>query len=93
MQRMEQDTKYVPRSTNATDFKITLLAGAKEDEERVSFLEQQIQQAKDSYESSLKSVIEECIALKIQIAKNRGITTNHGPIPSYWEGHSTTTRH
>ena len=41
----------------------------KEDEERVSFLEQQIQQAKDSYESSLKSVIEECIALEIQAAK------------------------
>ena len=53
----------------ATDFKITLSAGAKEDEERVSFLEQQIQQAKDSYESSLKSVIEECIALEIQAAK------------------------
>ena len=37
-------------------------------EERVSFLEQQIQQAKDSYESSLKSLIEECIALEIQAA-------------------------
>ena len=35
----------------------------------MSFLEQQIQQAKDSYESSLKSVIEECIALEIQAAK------------------------
>ena len=66
---MEQDTSYVPRSTKATDFKITLSAGAKENEERVSFLEQQIQQAKDSYESSLKSVIEECIALEIQAAK------------------------
>ena len=69
MQRMEEDKKYVPRSAKATDFKITLLAAAKEDEERVSFLEQQIQQAKDSYESSLKSVIEECIALEIQAAK------------------------
>ena len=69
MQRMEDDTKYIPRSAKATDFKITLSAGAKEDEERVSFLEQQIQQAKDSYESSLKSVIEECIALEIQAAK------------------------
>ena len=45
MQRMEQDTSYVPRSAKATEFKITLSAGAKEDEERVSFLEQQIQQA------------------------------------------------
>ena len=35
----------------------------------MSFLEQQIQQAKDSYESSLKTVIEECIALEIQAAK------------------------
>ena len=69
MQRMEQDTGYVPRSAKATDFKITLSAGTKEDEERVSFLEQQIQQAKDSYESSLKTVIEECIALEIQAAK------------------------
>ena len=69
MQRMDQDTKYVPRSAKATDFKITLSAGAKEDEERVSFLEQQIQQAKDSNESSLKYFIEECIALEIQAAK------------------------
>ena len=69
MQRMEDDAKYIPRSAKATDFKITLSAGAKEDEERVSFLEQQIQQAKDSYESSLKSLIEECIALEIQAAK------------------------
>ena len=66
---MEQDTSYVPRSAKATDFKITLSTGAKEDEERVSFLEQQIQQAKDSYESSLKTMIEECIALEIQAAK------------------------
>ena len=69
MQRMEDGAKYIPRSTKATDFKITLSAGAKEDEERVSFFEQQIQQAKDSYESSLKSVNEECIALEIQAAK------------------------
>ena len=61
--------KYIPRSAKATDFKIILSAGATEDEERVSFLEQQIQQAKDLYESSLKSVIEECITLEIQAAK------------------------
>ena len=69
MQQMEQDTSYVPRSAKATDFKITLSTAVKEDEERVSFLEQKIQQAKDSYESSLKTVIEECIALEIQAAK------------------------
>ena len=66
---MEQDTSYVPRSAKATDFKITLSTGAKEDEERVSFLKQQMKQAKDSYESSLKTMIEECIALEIQAAK------------------------
>ena len=66
---MEQDTSYIPRSTKATDFNITLLNGTKEDKERVSFLEQQIQQAKDSYESVLKNVIKECIALEIQAAK------------------------
>ena len=69
MQQMEQDTSYVPRSGKATDFKITMSTGAKEDKERVSFLEQQIQQAKASYESSLKTVIEECISLEIQAAK------------------------
>ena len=35
----------------------------------MSFLNQQVQQAKDSYESTLKNVIEECIALEIQAAK------------------------
>ena len=53
MQRMEQDTSYVPCYAKATDFEITLSSGAREDEERVSYLEQQIQQAQDSYESSL----------------------------------------
>ena len=69
MQRIEKDTSYVPRFAKATDFNITLTICAKEDEERVSILEQQIQQAKDSYESALKNVIEECIALEIQAAK------------------------
>ena len=92
MQRMEQDTKYVPRSAKATDFKITLSAGAKEDEERVSFLEQQIQQAKDSYEFSLKTVIEECIALEIQAAKTEESQLIMNLFPSYRESHPTTTR-
>ena len=35
----------------------------------MSFLELQIQQAKDSYESALKNVIEECITLEIQATK------------------------
>ena len=66
---MDQDKNYIPHSAKATDFKITLSNGAKDDEERVSFLELQIQQAKDSYESSLKNVIEECMTLEIQAAK------------------------
>ena len=45
-QRMEQDKDYIPHSAKATDFKITLSNGAKEDEERVSFLELQIQMSK-----------------------------------------------
>ena len=68
-QRMEQDKDYIPCSTKATDFKITLSNGAKEDKERVSFLELQIQQAKASYESALKNVIKECITLEIQATK------------------------
>ena len=63
---MEQDKNYIPCSVKATDFKITLSNGVKEDEERVSFLELQIEQAKDSYESALKNVIEECITLEIK---------------------------
>ena len=66
---MEQDTSNAPRSAMATDFKMTRSTGAKKDEERVSYLEQQIQQSKDSYESSLKTMIEECIALEIKAAK------------------------
>ena len=74
MQRMEKDTSYIPCSAKATDFNITLSNGTKEDEERVSFLEQQIQQAKDSYESALKNVIKECIALEIQAAKKKNLS-------------------
>ena len=66
---MEQDKDYIPRSAKASDFKITLSPGTKEKEERVSFLELQIQQAKAKYESALKDVIKECIALEIQAAK------------------------
>ena len=45
---------------------------------RFSFLEQQIQQAKDTYESSLKNVIEECISLEtsaLQSQENETIYT------------------
>ena len=49
--RSAQEANYIPKSGKATDFKITLSKGASEDNERVSFLEKQIQQAKDTYES------------------------------------------
>ena len=62
--RMTKEPNYIPKSAKATDFKITLSKGASEDSERVSFFEQQIQQAKDTYESLLKNVIEECISLE-----------------------------
>ena len=56
---MTREPNYIPKSAKASDFKIILSNGATEDGERVSFLEQQIQQAKDTYESSLKNVIED----------------------------------
>ena len=43
--------------------------GTKNNNKRVSFLEQQVQQAKTAYETSLETVIEECISLKLQAAK------------------------
>ena len=61
---MAKEANYIPKSAKATDIKITLSKGASEDSKRVSFLEQQIQQAKDTYKSSLKNVIEECISLE-----------------------------
>ena len=76
--RMAKEANYIPKSAKATDFKITLSKGASEDSERVSFLEQQIQQAKDTYESSLKNVIEECISLEtsaLQSQENETIYT------------------
>ena len=62
--RLTREPNNIPKSAKASDFKITLSKGASEDGERVSFLEQQIQQAKETYESSLKNVIEECITLE-----------------------------
>ena len=75
---MTREPNYIPKSVKASDFKITLSKGASEDGEVVSFLEQQIQQAKDTYESSLKNVIEECITLEtsaLQSEENNAIYT------------------
>ena len=62
--RMTREPNYIPKSAKASDYKITLSKSASENGERVSFLKQQIQQAKETYEFSLKNVIEECITLK-----------------------------
>ena len=64
VKRMAKEPNYIPKSAKATDFKITLSKGASEDSKRVSFLEQQIQQAKHTYKLSLKNVIEECISIE-----------------------------
>ena len=45
---MTKEPNYIPRSAKASDFKISLSKGASEDSERVSFLEQQIQQVMDT---------------------------------------------
>ena len=81
---MTREPNYIPKSAKASDFKITLSKGASEDGERVSFLEQQIQQAKDTYESSLKNVIEECITLEtsaLQLQENETIYTLFPAVP------------
>ena len=49
---MTKEPNYIHKSAKAPDLKITISKGASEDSERVSFLEQHIQQAKDTYESS-----------------------------------------
>ena len=67
---MEQDTKYIPCSAKATEFNITLSSGVKENDERVTFLKQQVQQAKEGYETTLKTVVKECISLEIAAGKN-----------------------
>ena len=68
---MTKEPNYIPKSARATDFKISLSEGASEDSERVSFLEQQIQQMKATYEESLKNVIEECIGLETTALQNQ----------------------
>ena len=69
---MIKEPNYIPKSAKASDFKITLSKGASEGSERVSFLEQHIQQVKDTYESSLKNVVEECITLETTALQSQG---------------------
>ena len=86
---MTSEPNYIPKSAKASDFKITLSKGASEDSERVSFLEQQIQQAKDTYESSLKNVIEECITLETTALQSQENDTIYTLLPSLAEAINT----
>ena len=86
---MTREPNYIPKSAKASDFKITLSKGASEDGERVSFLEQQIQQAKDTYESSLKNVIEECITLETTALQSQKNDTIYSLLPSLAEAINT----
>ena len=64
--RMSKEEAYVPRSAKATEFKISVsrpTADAAKD--RLEFLEAQVQQAKETYEKSLKAVVQECTQLEI----------------------------
>ena len=86
---MTREPNYIPKSAKALDFKITLSKGASEDGKRVSFLEQQIQQAKDTYESSLKNVIEECITLETTALQSQENDTIYSLLPSLAEALNT----
>ena len=86
---MTREPNYIPKSAKASDFKITLSKDASEDGERVSFLEQQIQQAKDTYESSLKSVIEECIDLETAALISQENKTIYTLLPAVAEAINT----
>ena len=60
--KMADDKEYIPKSAKATDFKPTLSKAAEDDNAvRLEFLNAQVEQMKDTYQKSLRSVIEECI--------------------------------
>ena len=88
-QRITREPNYIPKSAKASDFKITLSKGPSDDGERVSFLKQQIQQAKDTYKSSLKSVIEECISLETTALQSQENNTIYTLLPSLAEAINT----
>ena len=88
-QRMTREPNYIPKSAKASDFKITLSKGASEDCERVSFVEQQIQQAKDTYESSFKNLIEECITLETSALQSQENETIYTLLPAVAEAINT----
>ena len=86
---MTREHNYIPKPAKASDFKIKLSKGASEDGKRVSFLKQQIQQAKDTYKSSLKNVIEECITLETTALQSQENDTIYTLLPSVAEAINT----
>ena len=86
---MTREPNYIPKSAKASDFKITVSKGASEDGKRVSYVEHQIQQAKDTYESSLKNVIEECITLETTALQSQENDTIYSLLPSLAEAINT----
>ena len=86
---MTREPNNIPKSAKASDFKITLSKGASEDSKRVSFLEQQIRQAKDTYKSSLKNVIEECIILEMNALQSQENDMIYSLLPSLAEAINT----
>ena len=85
----DSEPNYIPKSAKASDFRITLSKSASEDGERVSFLEQQIQQAKDTYKSSLKNVIEKCIMLETSALQSQENDTIYTLLPAVAEAINT----
>ena len=69
--KLSADPAYIPRSARATAFKVTLSTTAAEHSaDRLEFLQAQAQQAKDAYESALRTIVSECIDLEIEALKH-----------------------
>ena len=65
--KMKDDKEYIPKSAKATDFEPTLSKAAKDEHsDRLDFLNSQVEQAKDTYQKSLRGVIEECMELEVK---------------------------
>ena len=88
-QQMEKDQNYVPHSAKANDFTITLSQGLKENNERVCFLEEQVQQEK---EVPLKQQLKNASNWKSKLQKKKN--GNYYGSPMYnWSCHSNSPGH
>lgn len=63
--KLEDNEAYIPKLAHATAFKVTFSKDAAHND-RAEFLEQQAVQAKEIYEKSLRSIIDECITIEIE---------------------------